>query len=216
MLQEPDNGEADEARTREELICGCIRRHAEANIRLANIRFMSITAHPRGAIGAMFAAVWRGPKNGFAGGQAGRRFSSAKSLRPPAMGPVFDFVRVIGPRLMGEIFGDVDSVLVREEAALSLRKIRPVRKRHVGFDEGGGRVGARHPGADVERAFAPQRRNDEVAGGRLRALAVRSVADGAVRTRTGPCRERDRERAGCPLDRSRVRQFRRSPRGRPS
>src|SRR5208283_5143825 len=100
---------------------------------------MSITPHPRRAIGLLLAAA---PKM-----HKGRRrgASVARILRPSAKGPVFDFVRKIRPRLMGEIFCDVDSVLLRKETALSLREIRPVRDRHVGFDEGGGRVGARHP-----------------------------------------------------------------------
>ena len=80
---------------------------------------------------------------------------------------------------MAEIIRHVDGVLVRQSTALTERGIEAISDRHVVLDEGGGGIGSRHAGADVERLVAPERGKDIIAVCVFEALAVLAVAGGA-------------------------------------
>ena len=98
------------------------------------------------------SAVFKGGRTAYAATSqrcGGRRSSISCILRLSPFRPVADLGGEIRSRLMGEVLGDVDNVLIGE-AALTLRIFGRVRDRHVRLDKGRGGERPRDSSADVE------------------------------------------------------------------
>src|SRR3989338_524304 len=94
-----------------------------------------------------------------------------------SVGPVLALRLEVGPELAREVGGDVVGLLVGERGAA---------QRHLGLDEGRGRVEAGHAGADVEGARPPERGERGVAAGAYHPLPRDAVAGRAFRRVKNP------------------------------
>src|SRR5262249_26032593 len=90
-----------------------------------------------------------------------------------AVRPVSRLFGKVRARLTREIRGDVHGIGIAQGIALS--------HGHVRLDEAGGIAKSGHPGPDVERLRAPERRKQILAIGPVSPLAIGSVTHGTLR-----------------------------------
>ena len=98
---------------------------------------------------------------------------TTRVLRLAPFWPIFRLEFVHGTRKVGEIFSDVERILIAQGAALP--------ERHVVFDERGSGKRAGHTGAVVERIDSGHRRKQVATGRVFHACAVGAMAAGALR-----------------------------------